>query len=341
MKVEYKDGADPGYGYLAISQAILPGEPWAIALQRASDKLFLTGRDANPWVGDRVFLPLSGTVQPDGSLHLAVGPGITDFLDQRDQYRIILQGEGQELPGRLSIGQITRSRDGSQHNTGQAPQAEPVTKPAQAAEPPVQPVARPEQPIQPAAPAQGPLEMGNGPAPAPKRRAWQWIILAVLILGCIAWYFLDQRNKTGEEAAAPQSEPARESPKPLGTEEQVRQFFREGKHSPKEAADLAAKLPRKTPQEQDAVYRLLYFAAENGEPSAYLPYGKILDPSTPANGSIEKNAPEAWAMYEKAQEAYPKESAEARAKLRQYLQELAAHSDEKARQWLLQIDQPR
>lgn len=338
MKAEYKDGALPGEGYIVLSEGLLPGAPWAIAVQRASDKLFLTGKDTNPWVGDRIFLPVSGTVRPDGALQLAIGPNVVDQLDQRDQYRLVLQGDGEELPGRLRIGQIAHSRGGNRQNTGHAPglQAEP------------QGTAEPSSPVSSDAPPAkeklGPLQMGEKPMAAPRRGIWRWLILTVLLLGCLAWYLLDQRKGEGENTpptASEQKTPAQDVPQSRGAEEQVRQFFRDGVHSPGEAADLAARLPRETPADQDAVYRLWYFAAENGEPAAYLPYARILDPSEPGHGSIEKNAPEAWAMYEKAQETRPEESTAARAKLRQYLQDKAAMGDARARAWLLQIDQPR
>lgn len=343
MKAEYREGQNPGNGIILLQDANELSGVDAIAIQRASDQKFLTGRENNPWVGEVFYFPVAVNREQD-IIEIPIGPDIVDQLDPQEQYAIRIQGRNGRI--RLKLDSITYSPSGSLGNTAQAQeqtQTEPVTQPSQ----PVQPTV--EQTPEPS-PPNPPLQLSPQvePAKSGKKTAMIIAVLAILALALLAWYFLAQpQNENGKEAPATQA-PARsaEQPKPksaspLSAEDQVRQFFKSGRISPGEAMELARKLPATAAADQDAVYRLWYFAAENHEPSAYLPYGKTLDPSAAPYGTISKNAWEAWQAYEKAREKDPQKAEQAMTGLRNWLNEEAAKGNKQAKDWLLQIDQPR
>lgn len=340
MKVEYVEGGQAGYGSLVFSGAILPEEPWKVAIQRGSDQKYLTGKKQNPWVGEIFFIDLNGKAAQDSSVTLDVGPGIVDNLDQQENYRITLRGNGgEELRSRLQISAINYSPGGSLDNTADVAQTDAPEQTPEKPEPSPIPEPAPEPEPAPApAPEPAPerLEMERQPqGTSPKVHYLRWGLIGLLVLACIAWFWFDPRNKQ-EPASSQTSEEAPKLLPPQSSEDQVRGFFKSGKMTPKQAAELAAKLPKGTPGEKDAVYRLYYFAAENGEPSVLLAYAACLDPSQPAWGSIEKNALEAWNAYKKAPDQ--EKAAQAMTHLRGWLEDQARSGNRKAAQWLAEIE---
>ncbi len=353
MKAQYRDNGSPGYGQLILTEALFPDSPWTMSLQRASDKKFLTGRTRNPWVGETVFLAVDGGAGPDGSLIINIGPVIVDQLDPQEQYAITIRGEGQEARGRLRVVSVTYSAAGSLGTPTAESQASRQPAPALPPETEPQPQAEPQSPSQPN-PAetpprtQEPLQMPPANVPA-KSKTWRWAILALLVAGCIAWFVLDPRKDSDKPAPPATSKPEPEQivtmpPKPAaepGVEEQVRKFFASGNITPNAAAALAAKLQQKSPAEKDAVYRLLYFAAENGDTSVLPKYGESLDPSVPQFGTIKKDAVEAWAIYKRLKQTSPQAADAAMERLYSWLKKEAGLGNAQARDWLRQIDKNR
>lgn len=332
------DTGQPGNGKIIFSEGLPPYGPWSVAIQRASDKKFLTGKPGNPWVGETILLPAQGAPMQDGSLAINLGPEIVDCLDPQEQYSITLAGTGPDEKARLRVENITYSAARDLGRSARQPESE------------SQPAAVPDQQAT-SAPVSEPLQIApNPPVRTNGKAVWRWAILALLALGCLAWYVFDPRSgDSPEPAPAPVAEPAQKQPsqtqpalarKP-GTEEQVKNFFSSPNITPQGAATLAAGLSRNTPAEQDAVYRLLYFAAENGENSVLPMYAGSLDPAMPGFGSIEKNAVEAWKVYEKMAETDPHKARAAMQRLHDWLSREAAGGNAKARDWLLKIDSPR
>lgn len=338
MKSIYQDDLQkgPGYGFLIFSEAIFPDSPWNISILRASDKKYFSGRADIPWTGEKTSVPLAGRVQDDGALLLEVGPVLVDELDPQEQYALVLSGDGESQKSRLKISGITYSPSGK---LGIIPNTNTQTIQPAPAPPsaPIQPQAPQAPPIPPQQPtliqqtASEPLDL---PSPAPKNRhIWRWGLLALLALLCIAWYFFDPRFK--ETASAPETtkeQPAKETAS--SADAQVNQFFKKDKITPAEALALARQLPDKTVADQDAIYRLYYFAAENGDKNASFYYAQTLDPVMPKWGSIEKSAPDAWHMYEKAAS---QQAEQAQQKLLEWLEREAAGGHAQAREWLRQI----
>ncbi|MDD6180454.1 MAG: hypothetical protein PUB01_00025 [Desulfovibrionaceae bacterium] len=149
-------------------------------------------------------------------------------------------------------------------------------------------------------------------------------------------------NQSGDPAAADRPEQPAAAPEPqapaAGTEVRVQSFFNGGERTPQAAARLSRELPAGTPAEQDAIYRLYYFAGENGESSVLMDYAACLDPGKPQWGSIDKDAPAAWELYEKAKGTQP-QAASAQQALRTWLEQKAAAGDARAARWLRDINQ--
>ena len=187
------------------------------------------------------------------------------------------------------------------------------------------------------------------------------IILAVLVLlgaaaGGVWWYLGDEDTQTttsssekdkseseksksensasgtGNESQTNQEQP--HAGKTPTTEEAVKEFFGGKAYTPAAAAELSRTLPRNTRAEQDAIYRLYYFAGENGESSVLMEYAACLDPSRPAWGSINKDPLIAWSLYEKAKSAGISQAEKARQDMKQWIEQKAASGDAQAIHWL-------
>ncbi|MBO4793511.1 MAG: hypothetical protein J5556_02960, partial [Deltaproteobacteria bacterium] len=102
-----------------------------------------------------------------------------------------------------------------------------------------------------------------------------------------------------EPSPAPVPEKQENTPPP-SVQYRVNEFLRSPERTPQKAAALGNSIQASTPEEQDALYRLYYYAAENGDTSLLLPYAACHDPSKPQWGSIEKDAIYAMQIYNKA-----------------------------------------
>lgn len=345
MKVEYKDDSlsGPGNGILVITESGMTDSPWSLSIQRASDRKFLTGDNAGQWTGEKFFMSLSPEKWNDGSLAFALGPEIVDSLDVQEQYRVTLKdAKGETEQARLKLGAITYSPGGSVDNTGRqkaqkkpAPLAEPKPAPVAAASAPPLNREAVEQPLEMPTPKGGESEAG-GKGPGKKSRLAMPVIALLAIL-CLAWWYLDKREK--DAPVAPPAKSAQKEKKPetppaaLSAEESVRQFFRGQDQTPQAALELAEQIGS-SPAAQDAVYRLYYFAAGKNDPAALLRYGACMDPSLPKWGTINKDGREAWDTYKKALQAEPEKARAAMGNLRAWLEKEAASGNAQARAWL-------
>lgn len=348
MKAEYKDDSlsGAGNGILVITEYNISDGPWCLSIQRASDRKFLTGDKTGHWTGEKVFMSLPPEKWSDGSLAFALGPEVVDSLDVQEQYRVTLKDEkGETEQGRLKLGSITYSPAGNVDNTGkqksqeiQPPKPEP--KPAPATEvventPKAEAVEKPlemEQPKSYESEAEG--------KDSRKKSRLAMLVIALLVIMCLAWWYLDKRHKDvpiTQPAKSAQQEKKAESPSAeKSAEERVRQFFRGQNQTPQAALELAEQLGSK-PDSQDAVYRLYYFAAGKSDPAALLRYGACIDPSLPKWGTINKDGREAWEMYRKALQGEPEKARAAMDNLRAWLEKEAASGNAMAKTWLAEI----
>lgn len=362
MKISYSDDAlrGAGYGILTCREADFPKGAYAMALRRASDQGYLApGGNGTLWVGETRFLPVETQSLPDGGLTVLLGPETVNALDPLEQYLVTLKPEqGNLLNARLQVQGITYSRDNALQNTGLRVQeaAKPAAeRNAPAPEPVAEPVPAAPDDIPPAAAESAPLAMQPEESqPAAKGRRVSPVLLVALAAALLAgalgtWKFFDGKAQEEKAALTPQSSapqapapaPATSLPAtPKTAEEQVRAFFSGPDITATAALNLAAQLPKTTPAEQDAVYRLYYYAAANDAPAAFMPYGRCLDPVEPAWGSIDKDAAAAFAAYAKAAASdakVAKAALDAQTRLRSWLDSQAASGNAKARAWLQEL----
>ena len=153
------------------------------------------------------------------------------------------------------------------------PSAAPEPAPAPApAEP--EPSAAPEP-----APVPQPVEPSAAPAPAPQPAEPA------------------QTEAPAVSAPAPAVQPAEPE---KSARDRVREFFRTKQRSPEGAMALAREIKPESKEDQDAVFRLWYYAVQQSHSPAYLPYAKALDPTQVPWGTIRKDPLEAWTFYRKA-----------------------------------------
>ncbi|MBO4335603.1 MAG: hypothetical protein J5846_07210 [Desulfovibrio sp.] len=147
-------------------------------------------------------------------------------------------------------------------------------------------------------------------------------------------------NPLQQTLPEPLAQPAPEtSPKPspvLSVEDQVQTFFADRERTAARAVELSQSLAHNSPSEQDAVFRLYYFAAEHGERKILLDYAACFDPARPAWGTIEKDALEAYRLYEEAKAELP-EAQTRQNELKSWLEEAAKGGNAQARMWLSQL----
>lgn len=172
--------------------------------------------------------------------------------------------------------------------------------------------------------------LDNIEMPPRNSRSRLWIMLGAIIallaiIGVLIWLYYGPQADSGEKSAAKQE---------AAIEEQVKAFMGRPDKSGQLAVDLAKKLKPANTAEQDAIYRLYYFAANNGDPVGKFKYAEILDPSRPQWGSIQKDGAIAWDMYGQAAADNVKEAAAARENLEKWLVEEAEKGNANARTWL-------
>lgn len=336
MKAEYKDKeGSPGRGYFSFSGSLFPSPPWSVSLRRSSDQNFLA--PGGKWAGESVFIPLEGKDSGE-ALELELGPEIVESLSPQDQYKITLRGgDGEDLTARLKIGSITFSRGAERDNTARVLQREEAGRAAGQELPPREEKTETPPPPPPPAPEEE-LRMEGAPGPEGKSRSKPWLAIALaalVITGGLAfllWKFLG--DKTPE--ALPESPPAQESAKSV--EDSVKEFFAGPSPEPRAALNLAQTLKITGPKDQDAIYRLYYFAAENNDPEACIPYGNCLNPALPQWGTIKKSAPDAMKAYERAAELNPDAARKAQEELMAWLRQKAGDGDRRAAEWLQEIE---
>ncbi|MCR5814609.1 MAG: hypothetical protein K6G15_08985 [Desulfovibrio sp.] len=122
----------------------------------------------------------------------------------------------------------------------------------------------------------------------------------------------------------------------LSVEDQVQAFFADRERTAARAVELSQALAHNSASEQDAIFRLYYFAAEHGERHILLDYAACFDPSRPAWGTIEKDALEANRLYEQAKATLP-EAQNRQKEMRNWLEEAAGRGDAQAKMWLSQL----
>lgn len=140
-----------------------------------------------------------------------------------------------------------------------------------------------------------------------------------------------EADRKADEAAKAEAErkAAREAANPRN---RVAEFF---KQSPTAdgAMTLAHELKPENSEDQDAIFRLYYYAAQNGNPEGAQKYAECLDPSQPAWGTVKKNAAEAWHFYGEAANG---ESA--RARVKEWTENQARTGNRLAREWLKEME---
>ena len=118
----------------------------------------------------------------------------------------------------------------------------------------------------------------------------------------------------------------------LSIRRQVADFFKEkDTRSPAAAFMLSQALRPESVEDQDAIYRLLLFAAENGISDSYIPYATCVDPSKPQWGTISKDGAEAWGYYKRAGEE------KSMKQLMEWTEKAAKEGNRQASEWLLKM----
>ena len=311
MKVQYKNNtaAGPGHGKLIFSEILAPEEPWRYSLQRASDQKYATLNKDRPWVEEIYYIESKGEFDDNGNLILFLDPVTVDNLDLNEGYRVTLKGEdGSENTARLRVSNVIYSNNAELvtpdlGKTSAVSQPEIQPEPAKGEE-------RTEQIIPERAAVEKKAETPEAEtaekiilpeAEQPKnRKLWRWILLAILLLCLIAWYFLDKAGKSPENSAPVEQrkeEPARQA---MSVEESVRNFFTQENRTAEAAMKLAEELKAETPADQDAIFRLYYFAADQGNPAGIWAYGQCYDPASPQWGTIPKDGELALQLYGQA-----------------------------------------
>ena len=140
-------------------------------------------------------------------------------------------------------------------------------------------------------------------------------------------------KKAAEEAAKAEAakKAAEEAAMRADAKGRVASFFA-GERTPESAMKLAGELDADTVEQQDALFRLYYYAASADNPEGAQRYAECVDPSRPAWGTIGKDGAEAWYYYGKSPEG---ESA--RAALRQWAEQAAQKGDAQAAAWLREM----
>ena len=327
--------AGPGNGLLMLGQSGHGPGPCDLAIQRSSDHAFLA--PGGEWKSQKNFLALKA-VQAASGLAIPLGPDLTDQLATSENYRIILRdASGGEIPASLRIDEIIYSPAPKADNTPMA------RCPEETPPPPPTPESAADSPeMEPALLQATDTEILPSPHPAAIRKgrgAALWLTAGGVALGCALLGFFIYSSMQPAESASGAPQPARTSPAAntlRGPEERVRIFFEQGSPGGADAAmALAEALPRSNASEQDAIYRLYYYAAGQGNSKALAAYARCLDPSLPAWGSIQKDAPLAWQSYAAALSGGG--DGAAMRHMRAWLEKSAAEGNTQAARWLAEL----
>ncbi len=180
------------------------------------------------------------------------------------------------------------------------------------------------------------------------------VALIVLAVAAVGYFLMKDRTKTAAERQATQ--PKAETklprmanqppPKPLVKPppppaytpdapvlEKARRALKKGV-TPEEAVSLARSLPE-SPERADAVFLLLEYAADSGNPEAALDVGRYYDPSDDGpSGTIRKNPETARDWYRQALKGGRPEAQRRLDRLRGWLEEQARQGSREARDLL-------
>ena len=360
MKIRYLEQKNtPGHGSLRCEGSDAAQGDVTFALQRGSDQCYLSSQGT--WLQEQTFLAATARREGDALL-LDIGPSVVNLLDTQETYRFFLHTGGALEKAVLRIPSVNYGPAASTDNlpplpspTAQetlpdetpTPSGEPASREEGGEEPPAQ--------VEEAPPASLPDPEPSPPPPAQKTRLSAALLTAAtLLLLCVAggllWYVLSRPDQPAtpsetQETEAPAPLTAAGAPAPtaelptaaLPVDQQVTLFFQGQNRTPAAAAELSRTLPRATRAEQEAIYRLYYFAGENGETSVLMDYAACLDPSRPDWGGINKDPAAAWGIYEKARAAGIEDAAEAQHAMRQWLRAREADGNAQAAYWLRQL----
>ena len=179
------------------------------------------------------------------------------------------------------------------------------------------------------------------------------VVAAVVLCGAVGAYFLVNRDtganpepqveKNEPQPKTSTAEPKAQTPapkdtasasqvesKPLTTKERVARFLKDTARTPQKAMELLDTLEINSSEDQDAAFKLIYFAAMRDDREGIKRYAECLDPRTKAFGSIRKDAVESYEYYGKINDN------DAKSALKAYLDEQSG-TDAKAKEWLMKI----
>ena len=369
MKIRYENDSvkGPGFGVLHCSEEMFSAGDYVFSIQRATDHCFLGESD---WSSQRVYLKPAAQHIEQNELLLFIGKQVVDALDTQENYRVSIQApSGAPLNGRLQVSDVAYSASGTSFGM-RAPAASAASAVSAVEADPAEAVVLPESPVEelPVETLAMDSQEKADPPVVEKKRSPVLLIVGILLLaallGFAAWKFLgpkepmtpvsqtapeapekktpESEKATPEKPAAAPEAPATPATTPPTTpataapqtpEQRVTLFFGGKDRTPEQAAALSRELPVATKADQDAVYRLYYFASENGELSVIMNYAACLDPSKPQWGNINKDAQAAWELYARAKATQP-EAAAAQQNLKTWLEREAAGGSAQAKLWL-------
>jgi len=372
MKAAFENNMERGRGYarLRLSEVANPSSGgWRFSLCRGSDMTYL-GRSG--WQNSEDFTEPETYAADGDDLILHIGPDVVDKLDPNENYRITLQSDSQSSQkATFAITSLNRTLMDTQGHisSGSAKKIvapAPQPQPAPDLEPAPEDTAPSVPPPLPETPKKSHLPIILAAL----------LVLALLGGGGGAYWFMSKKSGTPEVVPpAPvqteeKPEPTKpEPPEPVKQEEKPEPakdappepVKQEEKPEPAQAAppppvstrvqankylgasptaqgarELAATLQQSSAEDQDAVYRLWYFAADAGDAAACLHLARTVDPALPAWGSIMKNGAEAWSLYAKAAPQHP-DAANAMHTLKQWMEQEAAKGNKDAIGWIRKI----
>lgn len=336
MKVEYTPDHNAGPAKIIFYDTVVSDGPWSISIQRIADGAYATGGQPESWVKEQCFIPVKSSLISENSLVFPVSKLFAAALKPGGQYLISIKGNSDNIESAvLEIAEDNGVAIENHHNV-QTPQ--PLTPKKQKSEK-VNKAENEVKLVKDAEPLKDePLTDLPGPG-SDARRKFRILVLILLILFIIIWYFYAQPYMESMKSSGhdPENQET-SSAQALSVEEQVRRFFRSGNITPGAAIQLAARLDKKTSSEQDAIYRLYYYAAESDEPEGLLEYAGCMDPYRPQWGTISKDGAQAWQIYAKAIQQKAPGAEEARDHLLEWLENQAKNGNSRAKSWLDQIE---
>lgn len=364
MKALFDDNTERGRGYACFRLTEVlgldaSGTDWTFSLLCASEQQYL-GKEG--WQESEEFHEPDIATASNGELVLYVGPQVVDRLLVNENYRIFVKTKGSGTQyATLAITSISQSLGVGAGNVSiytappkpAAPVA-PVAPPVPEAELEPTPGVKPEAADEPAAvetipsPASATAQTSS-PAGSSKGLLMAGVALCLLLAAGGGWWFMNSQKDAAPPADVAKADPPTAPTPPVAAtpavpatppaaapvvqsaREQARAFFA-GQPTPQAAMELAGKLGSGTEEEQDALYRLYYYAAEEKLPAAYAPLAKAADPTQPQWGSIPKDAVEAWTLYQRLAATDPA-AQQAMDNLKKWLDAQTANGNKEAEAW--------